>query len=138
MVIVEDNKFATIQFLEEYKLVQTIWKDEAPKMTLEDYKAVFDIGLKFQEENKDKIRFYLSDIRKQGVMPPEYRKWVQEHVIPTAKENGGTHGAVIFDGNVFQKYYLNNILNSIKKFGMKLKFVNKYEDAIDWFKSIDQ
>ena len=138
MITLQDNDFATVQFVEEYKLVQTIWKKDSSKMTFEDYKNTFEVGLDFQKENKEKIKFYLSDIRSQGVMPPEYRKWIQTEGIPKAKENGVSYGAVVFDGNVFQKYYLNNIMNSTKKLGMKFKFVSQYEDAIEWFKSLDE
>ena len=135
METILDTDYALIEYFEEDALVQIIWR-KVKKITLEEYQNTLDKALDFQEQNKDKVKFYLSDIRLQGVLSPAYRKWFQESALPRGVSNGLQAGAVIFEGNIFQKYYLNNIMNSTKKFGLKLKFFNKREDAITWYKSL--
>jgi hypothetical protein len=83
-------------------------------------------------QKKGQITNYMSDIRMQGVVSPEYRKWFQDVVIPSAVSSGLKKGAVVFDGNVFQKYYLNNIMNFTKKYGLQFKFFSSRDEAIEW------
>jgi len=133
MITIIQTEFAHAQYFEEDKLVQITWK-KVPKLSLEDYQMVIIKGLEFQEQHPEKVHNYLSDIREQGILSPEYRKWFQDVAVPRTVKNGLKMGAVLFDGNVFQKYYLNNILNFTKTFGIKFKFFGKREEAIEWFR----
>ena len=56
-------------------------------------------------------------------------------MIPKGIDVGLKRAGVIFDGNVFKKYYLNMIIKVTNKFGLPLKIFNKQEEAIEWFKS---
>jgi len=127
-----DNEFSTIYFDKTNGIVKLVWK-ENPKLSLETYKISFNAALDFQEQNIGKTKYFISDIRKQKIMSPDTRKWFQEEALPKAIKNGLLKGAAIFDGDVFKKYYLNNIMNSSKKFGLPFKFFNNEEKAIDWF-----
>ncbi len=133
MITIIQTDFALSQYFEEDKLVQITWK-KVPKLSLEDYQMVIIKSLEFQEQHPGKVLNYLSDIRDQGILSPEYRKWFQDVAVPRAVKNGLKMGAVLFDGNVFQKYYLNNILNFTKTFGIKFKFFSKREEAIEFFR----
>ncbi len=135
METILNTEYALVEHYEEALLAQISWK-KVKQLKLEDYQNALNKALDFQAENTEKVKFYLSDIRQQGILSPAYRKWFQEVAIPRALKNGLQAGAVIFEGNVFQKYYLNNIMNSTKKFGIKFKFFNKREDAIEWFKTL--
>jgi len=133
MITIIQTDFALSQYFEEDKLVQITW-EKVPKLSLEDYQMVIIKSLEFQEQHPGKALNYLSDIRDQGILSPEYRKWFQDVAVPRAVKNGLKMGAVLFDGNVFQKYYLNNILNFTKTFGIKFKFFSKREEAIEFFR----
>ena len=135
METILDTDYALVEFYEEDALVQIIWR-KVNKLNLEDYQNALNKALEFQDNNKDKVKFYMSDIRQQGVLSPAYRKWFQDVAIPRALSYGLEAGAVLFEGNIFQKYYLNNIMNSTKKFGIKFKFFGKREEAISWFKTL--
>lgn len=134
MKTILETDYAIAEFFEEDELVQVTWKKISGKLPFEEYTKVFEESLKFQDKNKEKIKFFLSDIRQQSVLPPDYRKWFQENAMPKATENGIYRSGVLFEGNVFQKYYLNNILNTTKKFGVTMKFLSEREDALKWFK----
>jgi hypothetical protein len=56
-------------------------------------------------------------------------------MIPKAIDNGLKRAAVVFDGNVFKKYYINMILQVINKFGIPMKLFSTEEDAVKWFQS---
>ena len=136
MKTIADFDYAHIKHYEDEKIVEIQWKKGEKKMSIEEYQNALTISLDFQRDNPGEVNYYLSDIREQRILSPDYRKWFQEVALPRALDNKLKAGAVIFDGNIFKKYYLNNIMNSTKKFGMPFKFFSKEEDALDWFRSL--
>ena len=108
-------------------LVYINWKG---RQNSEQYRETLQKALDLELEHK--VKFYISDVRNQRLVSPEDRKWFQEVAMPTAIERGLEKAAVIFAGNVFKKYYLNNIFNASKKFGLPLKFFYSKEEAENW------
>ena len=108
-------------------LVHINWKG---RQNSEQYRETLQKALDLASEHK--IKFYISDVRNQRLVSPEDRKWFQEVAMPTAIERGLEKAAVVFAGNVFKKYYLNNIFNASKKFGLPLKFFYNEEEAENW------
>jgi len=135
METIIETDFAHVIFIEEEYTVEIDWK-KVKVMPIEEYQKALTVALDFQIENMSKVKFYISDIRKQGVLSPNYRKWFQDVALPRAIEGKLQAGAVIFEGNVFKKYYLNNIMNSTKKFGMPFKFFSEREEAAKWLASL--
>ena len=68
---------------------------------------------------------FLSDIREQAVISPEDRKWFENEAMPKAVAKGLNAAAVVFNGNVFKKYYLNIILQATNKFGLPMNVFTK-------------
>jgi hypothetical protein len=98
-----------------------------------EYQNAFEVMIEYSK--KHTIDNFLSDIRNQGVVSPENRKWFESVMIPKAIDNGLKRAAVVFDGNVFKKYYVNMILQVINKFGIPMKLFSTEEDAVKWFQS---
>lgn len=128
--IILDTDYAEISYDRELKIGMIVWKR---KTTTEEYQYAFitvlEYAKKFPADN------FLSDIRNQSVVSPENRKWFEEEMLPNAIEAGLKRVAVVFDGNVFKKYYLNMILKVTNKFKLPMKTFNSEEEAIEWFKS---
>ena len=68
---------------------------------------------------------------------PEIRSWMESHAIPEAIKKGLKLGVVIFDGTVFKKYFLNLIMFTFQKYRVPFKFVNSYEEAIDFIEKLE-
>jgi hypothetical protein len=75
---------------------------------------------------------FMSDIRNQGVVSPESRKWFEKEMVPAAMENGLKRAAVISGSNAFKMYYINLILSSVNKFNLPFKIFNDEEKAVDF------
>ena len=56
--------------------------------------------------------------------------------MPKSVEQGLKAAAVIFNGNVFKKYYVNVILKATNKFGLPLKVFTDLQPAEDWLMTI--
>ncbi len=109
-----------------------VWKKKIV-ISFDLYQTVYNTILDYHKINKHK--FFIADLRDQGVMQPTHRKWFQEYVLPTAAKNGLKKGAVIFDGNVFKKYFMNHIMDTGKKFGVPIIFVGSVAEAEKYFNS---
>ncbi len=122
-----DENYALGTYDPDSLMIKVIWKGS---QTSKEYRDTFLMALDIAAKNK--VHFYISDVREQRIVGPEDRKWFQDSALPRALEAGLLKGAVVFEGNVFKKYYLNNILNFTKKFGIPFKFFYTMEEAENW------
>ncbi|MDA3866139.1 MAG: hypothetical protein PF489_05230 [Salinivirgaceae bacterium] len=130
--VIIDNDFAEISYDAELKMGKIVWKR---KSTTEEYRSGFITLLEFSKTHE--VNNFMSDIRNQGVVAPENRKWFENEMLPKAIDAGLKRAGSVFDGNVFKKYYMNMIIKVSNKFGMPLKLFNNEEEAIEWFKSFE-
>lgn len=119
--------FATVSYFPGLKLGKIVWKH---KPDSEQYKSAFQTLLDYSRTQP--VENFLSDTRKQGVIPPNDRHWFEKEMLPAAVRAGLKKAAVVFDGNIFKKYYLNLIISATNKFGMPLKLFLSEEDALKW------
>ncbi len=124
-----DTDYAGITYDSGLKMGKIEWKR---KTTTEEYRHSFMVLLEFAKDNP--ADNFLSDTTNQGVVSPENRKWFETEMLPQAIEIGLKRAGVIFDGNVFKKYYLNMIIKVSNKFGVPIRLFNSEEEAILWFK----
>ena len=125
-----ENDFASIYYEEDLKVLTIKWTSK--KLTLEEYQNPFKIALDFMR--KKPVDNYISDIREQAIISPDYRKWLQEVMMPEAAGAGLKRIVGVANVNVFKQYYINNVFQSAKKFGLPFKMFNNIEDARAWFK----
>ena len=106
---------------------QIIWTGNC---TLEEYTACFNVLLDYQKTNI--VKYFLSDIRNQGVMNPQNRHWFETHALPIAVRQGLLRAAVVTDHSIFKRYYLNLILQATLKVGLLIKTFDSMDKAIEW------
>jgi hypothetical protein len=124
--------YVTVTFHRERKMVKVVWNGSFSK---EQYQFAIESALDYQLKAALPIENYLSNILNQGIVNPESRKWFEKVAMPRAIKQGLKRAAVVFDGNVFKKYYLNLILQTSNIYKLPLKFFNTEDDAIKWFES---
>lgn len=125
--VILDEEYAIVSYLSSTKFGKIIWKR---KPDSEEYRCAFQTLLKYSQ--KQPVNIFLSDTSKQGIISPDDRKWFETEMLPAAVQSGLKKAAVVFDGNIFKKYYLNLIISATNKFGMPLKLFLTEEDALLW------
>jgi len=130
-MIIFESEYADVKFENELELVIITWKNRS--LTFDEYKKPFLAAFEFQR--KTNVENYIADIREQKLISPAFRQWFQAEALPIGIKQGLKRGAIVLDANVFKKYYINNILNTSKKFGIPLKLFNTNEEAKLWFRS---
>ena len=131
-IIVFSEPFAKVTYHNDSKTVKIVWNGSFSK---EQYQEAIESALDYQAKSHMPIENYLSNILKQGIVNPESRKWFEQVALPLAIKQGLKRAAVVFDGNVFKKYYLNLILQASNMYKLPLKFFSSEEEAVKWFKS---
>ena len=129
METILDNEYASLTYEEDLKVLTITWKNK--KLTLEEYQRPFSIALEFMKTKP--VYNYISDIRDQGIISPDYRRWLQEVAMPEAAKAGLKRVVGVANVNVFKQYYINNVFQSAKKFGIPFKMFNTIEEAKKWF-----
>jgi hypothetical protein len=127
------NDYATLTYNEDLRLLTITWSEK--KVTFEEYKKPFQVALEFIMHHR--VENYISDIRKQGIISPEFRKWLQEEAMPEAARAGLKRVAGVANVNVFKQYYINHVFQSAKRFGMPFKMFNTIEEAEKWFSEVE-
>lgn len=129
MEIVFENEFSRLSYEEDLKILTITWYNK--KLSFEEYQRPFKLALEFM--TKKPVENYISDIRNQGIVSPDFRKWLQEVAMPEAAKAGLKRVVGVANVNVFKQYYINNVFQSAKKFGLPFKMFNTIEEAKKWF-----
>lgn len=126
-MILKETPQAAISYSADKSIGKIDWRGSCSSP---EYRDTFTYLLE-QQEKLGLIR-YLSNIREQAVISIEDRKWFETVALPKAIEQGLKAAAVVFNGNVFKKYYFNVIMQSSRKFGLPIKLFNDVQSAEDW------
>lgn len=130
-IVIFNESYAQLTYYPSLKMIKVVWNGIA---SAEQYKLTIETALSFQKKEHEPIENYLSNILKQGIVNPESRKWFEQDAMPRASEQGLKRAGVVFDGNVFKKYYLNLILQATNKYKLPMRLFTTEEEAISWFK----
>jgi hypothetical protein len=125
--ILLDKDFVTVTYYAHSRLGKVQWKR---KPESEEYKSAFQALL--DHTALEPVDNFLSDLRQQGVISPDDRKWFETEMLPKAIAAGLKRAAVIFDGNIFKKYYMNLIIGASNKFVLPLKVFLSEDEALQW------
>ncbi len=125
--IILDKNYALVSYNAAQKLGQIIWKREPDAA---EYKTAYLTLLNFA--SAETVHYFLSDIREQGGALPNERKWFEQELLPAVNKTGLKKAAVVFDGSLSRKYYINILIAAGKKFGIPIKVFCHYQKALEW------
>lgn len=120
--------YVTVTYVADKSLGKITWHG-TPKG--DEYQKPFLVLIDWAKKGNSVTRF-LSDIRKQGIVAPENRKWFEKEMIPAALANGLKRAVVLTYGNAFKTYYINLILSAVNKFDMPFKIYNDELKAMEF------
>ena len=132
IITVSDTANCLITHDDELDLVMLEWRSKP--LNAKIYKETFRIAIEYQEQHSGQITNYMADVRQQPPIPVNFRKWFTDSMLPKGIHNGIKRAVFVLDANVFKRYYMNQIFNSIKKFGIPFIFFNTKAKAIEWIR----
>lgn len=119
-----EEKYVKVYYNPELKLIGIVWDGIFNK---DQYMKLFDDVLEYAKTHPTKGVY--SDLRKQGVVPVEARKYFEKHVAPESAKMGVEKTGVVTDASPFKRYYLNTL---IKVSGRPAKICSNEQEAIDY------
>lgn len=123
-----DKPHAIAVYHAERRTIHCTWRKTA---SIEEYRDVFLHVLdKFKEY---KALTYLSDIRHQGIVGTESRKWLESNIIPEAVKAGMKNIYVVTSEDAFKKFYLERVKNEVDKQSsiINTRYFTSEEEALD-------
>jgi len=131
MQILFEKDYATITYEADLKLLTLSWKRF---VSSQEYRIAFSAVLKSIEEKR--IPLFLADTRKQGIISPTDRKWLESEMIPPALKVGLKYVATLLNKDIFKKYYLSKIKEHSENSGMSaFEMFDDYDKARAWLLS---
>ena len=131
IVIFKDD----IALIEHYPFIEALFIDWKANPNFEQYFRIFTVCLEYQQNCSNPIVNFMSDIKMQGFVGVEARKWFERVALPRAVSQGLKRAAVIYDGSIFKKYYLKIILYASRRHNLTLKLFTKEDEALNWISS---
>lgn len=125
--IILDKDYALVSYDAVQKLGQIIWRREP---SAGEYKTAYLTLLNFA--SAETVHYFLSDIREQGGALPNERRWFEQELLPAVCKTGLIKAAVVFDGSLSRKYYINLLIAAGKKFGIPIKIFCHQKNALAW------
>jgi hypothetical protein len=134
--VISDTRNCLLTHRLDLKLILIEWKDYP--LSLEAYKETFETALHYHEKFKGNIPNYMADVRNQPPVSVEARKWFTEDMLPRGVYAGIERSVFVLNANVFKRYYMNEIFNSVKQFGIPFKFFNTKDKALNWIEKVNE
>jgi hypothetical protein len=108
-------------------LLELTWKKNVDS---EEYKNLFNLIIEFSEKNK--IFYFLSDMRNQGVVRIQEVKWLELEVLRRAVEQKVKRIALVFNDIIFSTVYAETIKKKLRDSQVEVQFFSDISAARSW------
>jgi hypothetical protein len=130
-IIILNEPYALVKYIYDLRTVSVLWKGQ---LTKDHYEYAFSVANNFFDKHQLPVHTFLSDIR-HCTVNQEVRNWLVSYAVLQVIKKGVKRIAVVFDGSLFKKYYLNIILHSTRKFKIPFMFFRNDDEALNWIQS---
>ncbi len=121
------TKTVSATYSTEEKLVCLCWTSEA---NTEEYRQIFQFLIDFTQ--KSRVRFVISDIRKEGLVSIDNLKWLEEEILTKAILMGIEKIAIINEDTIFSNVYAENIERKLRDSIIKVQLFDDLATAKTW------
>ena len=128
-MILLNTDYAQLELLAKDHLLKLKWHR---LVSPDEYKKIFISGLDIIKKNK--VKYFLSDIRKQGTVNIDEINWLRDEIFPKALKYGLLKVALVIDEKLYTNIYADNIKKNVVSSSIPIEFFYNEEAAIAWFK----
>lgn len=125
--LVFDSKNVTASYLTDERLLHLNWKEETNSG---EYRKLFQTLVEFAKNSK--VRFILSDMRKEGLISIEDVKWLEKEIFGEAISKGIEKIALVSSDNIFTNVYAETVKRKLKDSPIKVQLFDNLESAKAW------
>lgn len=126
--IVFDSDSALMTYVKTDFAIELIWKNN---VNSEEFRKVYMAGLEFAAQNK--VQYFLSDIRKEGLVQLNDIKWLTQEVIAKADKLGIKKIALVNEEELtFSSIYAESLKKKIENYSIQVNVFSDMTSARSW------
>jgi hypothetical protein len=125
--VIYNSNTVSASYLTNDKLIKLIWKEES---TTSEYRTMFETIVDFAQKNK--VRFLISDITKEGLVSFDDFKWLDEEILKEAVKLGVERIALINGDSIFSSVYADTIKRKLLNSPVKVQLFDDLASAKAW------
>lgn len=125
--IIYDSDLVTVNYFSEEKLIKVHWNNETDSF---EYRKMFQSIVEFAQDKK--VKYIISDIRREGLVSVDDVKWLEEEVLKKAIKFGVEKIALICDENIFAGVYADTVKRKLLKSPIKVQLFSDLASAKIW------
>jgi len=113
--------------------MELLWKKNANS---EIYQEMFNKAIECSKHNT--IRYFLSDMRNEGLIRMDDMKWLETEVLKRAVEHKIKKIALVVDDSIFSTVYAETIKKKLRNSPIQVQFFNEMNSAKAWLFSEEE
>ena len=125
--ILYENEIVSLIYVRTDRLIELQWK---LKSTSDEFKKSFLLAADFAKKNK--VQFFLSDIRNEGLVDIEDIRWLEQVILPQAVDVGVQRIAIIAEESLYSNLYAETLKKKIERLPISVGLFTDVSSARSW------
>ena len=126
--IIYNSDIVDLTYSKSDLLVELIWKQNTSS---EEFRALYTFAVNFATKNK--VKYFLSDMRNEGLISLEDVKWLTSEVISKAQDFGIKKIALVNEDDIiFSTIYAESVKKKLEKSAINVQIFNDTASARAW------
>jgi hypothetical protein len=126
--IIYNSEIADITYSKSEFMAELVWKQNTNS---EEFKNIYSFAVNFAFVNK--VYFFLSDMRNEGLVSLDDVKWLTREVISKAQEIGIKKIALVSEDDIiFSSIYAESVKKKLEKSAIHVQIFNDIITARAW------
>jgi hypothetical protein len=122
-----ESEIVSWSYFKEDFLAWITWKKNTDSA---EYRNIFNSILEFS--NKNKVKYVLSDMRKEGLVQTEDLKWLEAEILGKAVEHGVLKIALVSEDTIFSNIYAETIKRKFRESPIEVGIFQDIASAKAW------
>jgi hypothetical protein len=126
--IIYNSEYVDLIYSKSDLLVELIWKQNTNS---EEFRTIYTFAVNFASKNK--VHYFLSDMRNEGLVSLDDVKWLTKEVISKAQEFGILKIALVNEDDIiFSTIYAESVKKKLEKSAIHVQIFNDPITAKAW------
>lgn len=122
-----ESDIVSWSYFKDECLAYITWKKNSDS---DEYHNIFNSILEFS--NKNKVKYVLSDMRKEGLVQTEDLKWLETEILNKADEHGVIKIALVSEDTIFSNVYAETIKRKLRESPIEVSIFQDITSAKAW------
>jgi hypothetical protein len=129
--ILFESDTISLNFFKTERLLELVWKKNP---TSAEFRDIYTSAIQFAQKNK--ISFFLSDMRNEGLIDMKNLKWLEKEIIPAAIKIGIKKIAMVSEDTFYSTLYAEMLKKKLENSTIQVRIHSDKTEAKAWILGI--